>query len=55
VVAADLRALLPRGHEAFRFVETVRRLDMSGFDAVYRDDGVGRPPFDPRPMLAVVL
>ena len=28
---------------------------MSGFDAVYRDDGVGRPPFDPRAMLALVL
>jgi transposase len=54
-MAPDLRALLPQGHEAFRFVETVRRLDMSAFDAVHRDDSVGRPPFDPRPMLALIL
>src|SRR5216117_1554998 len=55
VVALDLRALLPQGHAALRFVDTVRRLDMSAFEAVYRDDGVGRPPFDPRPMLALIL
>jgi transposase len=28
---------------------------MSAFQAAYRGDGVGRPPFDPRPMLGLIL
>jgi transposase len=55
LVAMDARALLPPGHAAFGFLEAVQQLDMSAFQVPYRDDGRGRPPFDPRVMLALIL
>jgi transposase len=51
----DARALLPDGHAAFVFVDLVRQLDVSALEGAYRADGRGRPPFDPRVMLALLL
>ena len=51
----DARALLPDGHAAFAFMDLVQQLDMSAFLGAYRVDGRGRPPFDPRGMLALLL
>src|SRR5262245_34590635 len=55
VVALDVRDLLPSDHSAFEFIEVVGQLDMSGFAEAYREDGCGRPPFDPRVMLALIM
>jgi transposase len=55
VMSLDARDLLPSDHSAFEFVEVVQQLDMSAFVAAYRDDGRGRPPFDPRVMLALIM
>ena len=54
-LALDVRDLLPRDHAAYVFIETVKQLDMSAFVAAYREDGRGRPPFDPRVMLALIM
>lgn len=55
VMTLDARDLLPADHSAFEFIETVKQFDMSGFAAAYREDGRGRPPFDPRVMLALIM
>lgn len=47
--------LLPPDHLAFRFQALVDQLDPSRFEAAYRADGRGRPPFDPRMMLTLIL
>ena len=36
-------------------LELVGELDLSAFAAAYRGDGRGRPPYDPRMMLALVV
>jgi transposase len=51
----DVQDLLPAGHVAFEFQALVGQLDLSAFEAVYRADGRGRPPFDPRLMLTLIL
>lgn len=52
VNAADL---LPPDHAAFEFQKMVNELDLSAFEAAYRADGRGRPPFAPKMMLALTL
>jgi transposase len=52
VTAADL---LPADHLAFRFRALVGGLDLGRFEAAYRADGRGRPPFDPKMMLTLIL
>lgn len=47
--------LLPPDHLAFRFQALVAELDLGRFEAAYRADGRGRPPFDPAMMLTLVL
>jgi transposase len=47
--------LLPPDHLAFRFQALVGELDLGRFEAAYRADGRGRPPFDPRMMLTLIL
>ena len=54
LLAVDARDLLPAGHAAFEFIETVKNFEMSEFAAAYRIDGVGRPPFDSKAMSAAV-
>jgi len=46
---------LPAGHAAFVFVAVVEQLDLSAFLAVYRADGRGRPPFDPKVIVTLIL
>jgi transposase len=55
LLPVDARALLPAGHAAFAFLTMVGQLDLSAFLGAYRADGLGRPPFDPRVMLALIL
>lgn len=47
--------LLPADHLAFRFQALVGELDLGGFERAYRADGRGRPPFDPKMMLTLIL
>src|SRR5258705_1786034 len=51
----DVQDLLPARHAAFEFQALVGQLDLSAFEAVSRADGRGRPPFDPRLMLTLIL
>lgn len=55
MVALDIRQMLPDDHRALQFIQMVRELDLSGFTAAYRADGKGRPPYDPRMMLTLIL
>lgn len=51
----DARQLLPANHLAFQMIGSVAEMDLSRFEAAYRADGRGRPPFAPRMMLTLVL
>jgi len=49
------RDVLPADHEAFMFIEMAEQFDVSAFRAFYRADGRGRPPYDPRMMVALIM
>src|SRR5947209_8466028 len=51
----SLRDWLPADHLAWCVIEAVREMDLSAFYASYRDDGHGRPAYDPAMMVALVL
>ena len=51
----SLREWLPEGHLAWVVIDAVAQLDLSGFYAVYRADGHGRPAHDPAMMVALLL
>lgn len=50
-----LADVLPEGHLAWDVLSFVDALDMSEFEAAYRMDGVGRPPFAPKLMVGLIL
>ena len=47
--------VLPADHPVWDVLDFVDALDMAPFEAAYRADGVGRPPFDPRAILGLIL
>jgi transposase len=51
----SLREWLPEGHLAWFVIDAVSAFDLSGFYAVYRADGHGRPAHDPAMMVALLL
>jgi transposase len=51
----DMREWLPPDHLVWAMCEAVERLDFSRFEAQYRDDGQGRPAYDPRLMATLLL
>src|SRR5262249_20417774 len=51
----DMREWVPDDHLAWVVVDAVARLDLSGLMGSYRDDGNGRPAYDPALMVAVLL
>src|SRR5215218_5033508 len=51
----DVRDWVPAGHLAWFVVDAVGELDLAAFYARYRQDGWGRPAFDPAVMVALVL
>lgn len=55
ILALDARDQLPAGHVVFGLIENMRRFDMSAFEVAYRLDGVGRPPYDPRVIVTLLL
>ncbi len=50
-----MREWLPPDHLVWALCEAVDRLDFSRFEAEYRDDGQGRPAYDPRLMATLLL
>jgi transposase len=55
LLPVDARDLLPADHPALAIEAMVGEFDLSAFDAAYRRDGRGRPPFHPRMMLTLIL
>jgi transposase len=51
----DPRQWLPPGHLAWAMLEQAREMDLAPFVAWYRADGQGRPAYDPRLMVALVM
>lgn len=51
----DLREWLPESELAWTVLDAVEALDLSAFEAAYRADGAGRPPYDPALMVALLL
>jgi transposase len=51
----DMREWLPEDDLAWVVLDAVEQCDLSAFAAVYREDGQGRPAFDPAMMVALLL
>jgi transposase len=51
----SLRDWVPEDHLVWTILEAVEGMDLSGFYADYRADGHGRPAYDPRMMVALLL
>src|SRR6266567_99107 len=47
----DLRDWLPQGHLAWFILDVVDQLDLVPFYQAHRDDGHGRPAYDPKLLL----
>jgi len=51
----SLQEWLPEGHLAWCVIDCVAVMDLSTFYARYRADGHGRPAYDPKMMVALIL
>ena len=51
----DVRDWLPEGHLAWFVLDAVAGMDLGGFYAAYRADGVGRRAYDPAMLVALLL
>jgi transposase len=51
----DLRDWLPKDHLAWFVLDVVDQLDLAPFYRAHRDDGHGRPAYDPKLLLGVLL
>lgn len=51
----DVRAWLPEDHLALFVLDAVDEFDLAAFYARYRQDGWGRPAYDPRVMVALIV
>jgi transposase len=51
----DSRDLLPKNHLVWGVMKVVDEFDLSQFEAVYHAGGVGRPPYSPRLMVALIV
>src|SRR4051794_32248405 len=51
----SLRDWVPEGHLVWTVLEAVGELDLSAIYADYRDDGRGRPAYEPSLMVALLL
>jgi transposase len=49
----DVREWLPEGHLAWFVQAAVEEMDLSPFYAAYRQDGHGRPAYEPAMMVAL--
>jgi transposase len=51
----SLREWVPEDHLVWTILEAVEEMDLSGFCADYRADGRGRPAYDPKVIVALLL
>jgi transposase len=51
----DVRDWLPEGHLAWFVLDAVAGMNLGEFYAAYRADGIGRRPYDPAAMVALLL
>jgi transposase len=51
----SLREWVPEDHLVWTILEAVEEMDLFGFYADYRADGHGRPAYEPRMMVALLL
>src|SRR5919198_825609 len=51
----DVREWLPEGHLAWFVIDAVAEMDLSAFYSAYRQDGHGRPAYEPSMMVALLL
>ena len=51
----SLRDWVPEDHLVWTVLGAVEEMDLAGFYADYRSDGHGRPAYDPRMMVALLL
>src|SRR4051794_10020564 len=51
----SVRDWVPQGHLVWTVLEAVAELDLSAIYADYRDDGRGRPAYEPSMMVALLL
>jgi transposase len=51
----SLRDWVPAGHLVWTVLGAVEEMDLTAFFRVYRDDGHGRPAYDPSMMVALLL
>jgi hypothetical protein len=51
----EMREWLSPDHLVWALCEAVDRIDFSRFEAEYREDGQGRPAYDPRLMATLLL
>ena len=55
LLPTDLRDWLPQDHLAWFVIDAAGVMDLSGFYAGYREDGLGRAAYEPSMMVALVL
>ncbi len=55
LLPVNARDVLPADHLVWDILALVDELDLFAFEAAYRADGQGRPPFHPKVMVALVL
>jgi transposase len=55
LLPVNMRDWLDEGHLAWFVLDVVERVDLSKFHAHYRLGGAGRPPYDPKMMLALLF
>jgi transposase len=55
LLPVSMRDWLPEGHPAWFVVDVVARIDTSGFHVRHRNDGVGRPAYNPDMMLGLLF
>jgi transposase len=55
LLPVSMRDWLDEGHLAWFVLDVVAKIDTSGFHARHRNDGVGRPAYDPDMMLALLF
>jgi hypothetical protein len=55
LVPLQVRDVLPADHRVWQVLDQVAEFDLAPFLAAYRIDGVGRPPYHPRLLLALII
>src|SRR5918995_4340782 len=55
LIPPSLRDWVPEDHLVWTILEAVEEMDLAALYADYRDDGHGRPAYDPKMMVALLL